>query len=72
MRKFELVEALSPELGASSGAPGGVGGATSALEKGWKLLKLREALTPCFLDVQSNPMLKRSSCWCSLGRSPRN
>ncbi len=42
---------------------GGVGGAiTSALEslKGWKLLKLREALT-CFLDVQSvNPMLKTS------------
>ncbi len=60
MRKFELVADGSSRPSASKWRTCGVGGVTSALGvlKGWKLLKLREALT-VFLDVQSvNPMLK--------------
>lgn len=64
MRKFELVEGSFQEQGASKwrtwwscwGYFKRFG-----LLKGWKMLKLREALTRAFLDVQSvNPMLKTS------------
>lgn len=64
MRKFELVEGSFQEQGASKwrtwwsrwGYYKRFG-----LLKGWKMLKLREALTRAFLDVQSvNPMLKTS------------
>ena len=64
MRKFELVEGSFQEQGASKwrtwwsrwGYYKRFG-----LLNGWKLLKLREALTRAFLDVQSvNPMLKTS------------
>lgn len=62
MRKFELIEGTFQEQGASKwrtwwsrwGYYKKFG-----VFKGWKLLKLREALTRAFLDVQSvNPMLK--------------
>lgn len=64
MRKFELVDGSFQEQGASKwrtwwsrwGYYKQFG-----LLKGWKMLKLREALTRAFLDVQSvNPMLKTS------------
>lgn len=64
MRKFELVEGSFQELGASKWrtwwSRWGYYKRFGVL-KGWKLLKLREALTRAFLDVQSvNPMLKTS------------
>lgn len=64
MRKFELVEGSFQELGASKWRTWwscwGYYKRFGVL-KGWKLLKLREALTRAFLDVQSvNPMLKTS------------
>ncbi len=48
LRRFlELVDGSFQELGASSGAPGGVSGGCAALQvtERVKLLKLREALT---------------------------
>ncbi len=50
MRKFERLRALSGSWALLSGAPGGVGGAITrfGVLKGWKLLKLREALTVLF------------------------
>ena len=62
MRKFELVEGSFQEQGASKWrtwwSRWGYYKRFGVL-KGWKLLKLREALTRAFLDVQSvNPMLK--------------
>ena len=64
MRKFELVEGSFQEQGASKWrtwwSRWGYYKRFGVL-KGWKLLKLREALTRAFLDVQSvNPMLKTS------------
>lgn len=64
MRKFELVEGSFQELGASKWrtwwSRWGYYKRFGVL-KGWKFLKLREALTRAFLDVQSvNPMLKTS------------
>lgn len=64
MRKFELVEGSFQEKGASKWrtwwSRWGYYKRFGVLE-GWKLLKLREALTRAFLDVQSvNPMLKTS------------
>lgn len=64
MRKFELVEGSFQEQGASRWrtwwSRWGYFKRFGVL-KGWKLLKLREALTRAFLDVQSvNPMLKTS------------
>lgn len=64
MRKFELVEGSFQELGASKWrtwwSRWGYYKRFGVLN-GWKLLKLREALTRAFLDVQSvNPMLKTS------------
>lgn len=64
MRKFELVDGSFQELGASKfrtwWSRWGYYKRFGVL-KGWKLLKLREALTRAFLDVQSvNPMLKTS------------
>ena len=62
MRKFELVEGSFQEQGASKWrtwwSRWGYYKRFGVLN-GWKLLKLREALTRAFLDVQSvNPMLK--------------
>ncbi len=53
MRKFELVE--FPGAGRLSGAPGGVGGWSCALES-WKAEapETREALTRAFLDVSKS------------------
>ena len=64
MRKFELVDGSFQELGASKWrtwwSRWGYYKRFGVLN-GWKLLKLREALTRAFLDVQSvNPMLKTS------------
>lgn len=64
MRKFELVEGSFQEQGASKWrtwwSRWGYYKRFGVLN-GWKLLKLREALTCAFLDVQSvNPMLKTS------------
>lgn len=64
MRKFELVDGSFQERGASRWrtwwSRWGYYKRFGVL-KGWKLLKLREALTRAFLDVQSvNPMLKTS------------
>lgn len=64
MRKFELVEGSFQEQGASKWrtwwSRWGYYKRFGVLN-GWKLLKLREALTRAFLDVQSvNPMLKTS------------
>ena len=64
MRKFELVDGSFQEQGASKWrtwwSRWGYYKRFGVL-KGWKLLKLREALTRAFLDVQSvNPMLKTS------------
>lgn len=64
MRKFELVEGSFQEQGASKWrtwwSRWGYFKRFGVLN-GWKLLKLREALTRAFLDVQSvNPMLKTS------------
>lgn len=64
MRKFELVEGSFQEQGASKWCTWwsrwGYYKRFGVLN-GWKLLKLREALTRAFLDVQSvNPMLKTS------------
>lgn len=64
MRKFELVGGSFQEQGASRWrtwwSRWGYYKRFGVL-KGWKLLKLREALTRAFLDVQSvNPMLKTS------------
>ena len=64
MRKFELVKGSFQEQGASKfrtwWSRWGYYKRFGVL-KGWKLLKLREALTRAFLDVQSvNPMLKTS------------
>ena len=64
MRKFELVDGSFQEQGASKWrtwwSRWGYYKQFGVL-KGWKLLKLREALTRAFLDVQSvNPMLKTS------------
>ena len=62
MRKFELVEGSFQEQGASKWRTWWSRWGyfkRFGLLKGWKLLKLREALTRAFLDVQSvNPMLK--------------
>lgn len=64
MRKFELVEGSFQEQGASKWRTWWSRWGyfkRFGLLKGWKLLKLREALTRAFLDVQSvNPMLKTS------------
>lgn len=64
MRKFELVEGSFQEQGASKWRTWWSRWSyfkRFGLLKGWKLLKLREALTRAFLDVQSvNPMLKTS------------
>lgn len=64
MRKFELVEGSFQEQGASKWrtwwSRWGYYKRFGVLN-GWKMLKLREALTRAFLDVQSvNPMLKTS------------
>ena len=64
MRKFELVEGSFQEQGASKWrtwwSRWGYYKRFGVLN-GWKLLKLREALTRAFLNVQSvNPMLKTS------------
>ena len=64
MRKFELVEGSFQEQGASKWrtwwSRWGYYKRFGVLN-GWKLQKLREALTRAFLDVQSvNPMLKTS------------
>lgn len=64
MRKFELVDGSFQEQGASKfrtwWSRWGYYKRFGVL-RGWKLLKLREALTRAFLDVQSvNPMLKTS------------
>lgn len=64
MRKFELVDGSFQEQGASKWrtwwSRWGYYKQFGVL-KAWKLLKLREALTRAFLDVQSvNPMLKTS------------
>ena len=64
MRKFEFVDGSFQERGASRlrtwWSRWGYYKRFGVL-KGWKLLKLREALTSAFLDVQSvNPMLKTS------------
>ena len=64
MRKFEFVDGSFQERGASRlrtwWSRWGYYKRFGVL-KGWKLLKLREALTRAFLDVQSvNPMLKTS------------
>lgn len=64
MRKFELVDGSFQEQGASKWRTWwscwGYYKRFGVLN-GWKLLKLREALTRAFLDVQSvNPMLKTS------------
>jgi hypothetical protein len=64
VRKFELVKGSFQEQGASKfrtwWSRWGYYKRFGVL-KGWKLLKLREALTRAFLDVQSvNPMLKTS------------
>ena len=64
MRKFELVDGSFQEQGASKWrtwwSRWGYYKRFGVLN-GWKLLKLREALTRAFLDVQSvNPMLKTS------------
>jgi hypothetical protein len=62
MRKFELVEGAFQEQGASKWRTWWSRWSyykKFGVLKGWKLLKLREALTRAFLDVQSvNPMLK--------------
>lgn len=62
MRKFELVEGSFQEQGASKWRTWWSRWGyfkRFGLLKGWKMLKLREALTRAFLDVQSvNPMLK--------------
>ena len=64
MRKFELVEGSFQEQGASKWRTWWSRWGyfkRFGLLNGWKLLKLREALTRAFLDVQSvNPMLKTS------------
>ena len=64
MRKFELVEGSFQEQGASKWRTWWSRWSyykRFGVLKGWKLLKLREALTRAFLDVQSvNPMLKTS------------
>ena len=64
MRKFELVEGSFQELGASKWRTWWSRWSyykRFGVLKAWKLLKLREALTRAFLDVQSvNPMLKTS------------
>lgn len=64
MRKFELVEGSFQEQGASKWRTWWSRWGyfkRFGLLKGWKMLKLREALTRAFLDVQSvNPMLKTS------------
>ena len=64
MRKFELVEGSFQELGASKWRTWWSRWSyykRFGVLNGWKLLKLREALTRAFLDVQSvNPMLKTS------------
>lgn len=64
MRKFELVDGSFQELGASKWRTWWSRWSyykRFGVLKGWKLLKLREALTRAFLDVQSvNPMLKTS------------
>lgn len=64
MRKFELVEGSFQELGASKWHTWWSRWSyyrRFGVLKAWKLLKLREALTRAFLDVQSvNPMLKTS------------
>lgn len=64
MRKFELVDGSFQELGASNWRTWWSRWSyykRFGVLKGWKLLKLREALTRAFLDVQSvNPMLKTS------------
>lgn len=62
MRKFELVDGSFQEQGASKWRTWWSRWSyykRFGLLNGWKLLKLREALTRAFLDVQSvNPMLK--------------
>ena len=62
MRKFELVDGSFQEQGASKWRTWWSRWGyfkRFGLLNGWKLLKLREALTRAFLDVQSvNPMLK--------------
>jgi hypothetical protein len=64
MRKFELVDGSFQEQGASKWRTWWSRWSyykRFGVLKGWKLLKLREALTRAFLDVQSvNPMLKTS------------
>jgi hypothetical protein len=64
MRKFELVEGSFQEQGASKWRTWWSRWSyykRFGVLKAWKLLKLREALTRAFLDVQSvNPMLKTS------------
>lgn len=64
MRKFELVDGSFQELGASKWRTWWSRWSyykRFGVLKGWKMLKLREALTRAFLDVQSvNPMLKTS------------
>lgn len=64
MRKFELVEGSFQEQGASKWRTWWSRWSyykRFGVLNGWKLLKLREALTRAFLDVQSvNPMLKTS------------
>ena len=64
MRKFELVDGSFQEQGASKWRTWWSRWSyykRFGLLKGWKMLKLREALTRAFLDVQSvNPMLKTS------------
>lgn len=64
MRKFELVDDSFQEQGASKWRTWWSRWSyykRFGVLKGWKLLKLREALTRAFLDVQSvNPMLKTS------------
>ena len=64
MRKFELVDGSFQEQGASKWRTWWSRWSyykRFGVLKAWKLLKLREALTRAFLDVQSvNPMLKTS------------
>jgi len=64
LRKFELVDGSFQEQGASKWRTWWSRWSyykRFGLLKGWKMLKLREALTRAFLDVQSvNPMLKTS------------
>ncbi len=70
IEKVELVEGLFQELGASRVAH--LVESVGLLQALWSLEVEILNSKPVLLDVQSMKSMLKISCWCSLGRSPRN